>query len=85
MPHVAFITPTMNRPDTHEALYATFCSQTLPDKTLHVYDESAARSPFFSQCTDPRVHYVHAPVYTKREVTRIGAARNALCQRARRA
>ena len=78
---VAFATPTMNRPDTHEALYVGFAAQSLRNKMLVVYDESREPSPFFSKLRDSRVDYVHAPVTTKREVTRIGAARNAITER----
>jgi hypothetical protein len=79
---ISCITPTLNRPGKHEALYAIFSSQDWPEKRLHVLDESAEPSPFFLSCTDPSVDYVHAPIQGKREVTRIGAARNALCARA---
>jgi len=84
-PLIAVTTPTLNRPDTHALLYRTFASQDWQNKMLFVLDESAQPSPFFSQCTDPRVVYVHAPMTYKRDVTRIGAARNYLCQLARNA
>lgn len=82
-PLASFITPTLNRPDTHAALYATFAAQTYEPRMLHVLDESQEPSPFFSQLQDARVDYVHAPMTGKREVTRIGAARNTLCERAK--
>jgi hypothetical protein len=81
---VACIVPTLNRPETHESLYATFCAQDYPHKLLIVLDESAQPSPFFSQCADPRVWYVHAPS-EKGEVTRIGSTRNRLCELAHKA
>lgn len=76
-PAVAAICPTLDRPDTHAALYAGFCAQSYPDKHLYVLDESAQRSAFFGTVSDPRVTYVHAPS-ARGEVTRIGAARNRL-------
>jgi hypothetical protein len=82
---IASIVPTMGRPETHESLYATFAAQDWDDKILIVLDESAEPSPFFSQLQDPRVGYVHEPAQGKREVTRIGAVRNRLCELARKA
>jgi len=79
---VACIVPTLNRPETHEALYNSFAGQSYDAKVLIVLDESATPSPFFSGLRDPRVQYVHAPA-PRGDVTRIGSARNRLCQLAR--
>lgn len=76
-PAVAFITPTLDRPETHEHFYKTFAAQTVAHKRLYVLDESATPSQFFRSLGDPRVTYVHAPS-PRGEVTRIGAARNKL-------
>jgi hypothetical protein len=82
-PLIACTTPTLNRPETHESLYQTFVNQDWPNKILLVLDESATPSPFFSRCMDARVQYVHAPS-SRGDVTRIGSARNRLCQMARK-
>jgi hypothetical protein len=75
---VAFVTPTKDRADRHEALYATFVSQTIEDKRLYVLDESDGPSPFFSHCDDERVHYVHKPNGPRGEISTIGSSRNRL-------
>lgn len=82
-PLAAWTTPTWNRPDTHASLYGMFKSQTYKPLRLYVFDESTEPSPFFSQLQDPDVTYVHEPMAYKRDVTRIGAARNKLCAMAR--
>ena len=82
-PLAAWTTPTWNRPDTHASLYGMFKSQTSKPLRLYVFDESTEPSPFFSQLQDPDVTYVHEPMAYKRDVTRIGAARNKLCAMAR--
>ena len=82
-PIVAWTTPTLGRPETHPTLYAMFKRQTYSPLLMFVYDESTEPSPFFSQLQDPDVTYVHEPMAYKRDVTRIGAARNKLCAMAR--
>jgi hypothetical protein len=73
------LTPTLNRPHTHQSLYEGFAADTWPNKELVVLDESAQASPFFSRLKDGRVHYHHEPGKPRIEgVTRIGAARNRL-------
>jgi hypothetical protein len=80
MKGVAFVTPTMNRPELHERLYQTFKSQTVSPKRLYVLDESKERSPFFGGLRDPQVVYSHRPGAFRRAdgVNSIGAVRNAL-------
>lgn len=78
-PLVSFVVPTMARPELHRQLYEGFCADTWPNKELVVLDESLERSPFFSTLRDDRVVYAHEPSAVekdKREVNRIGAARN---------
>lgn len=80
-PLVSCISPTLERADRHEDLYACFDSQTWPNKELLVFDGSKRPSPFFSGLHDPRVSYTHED-RPKGEVTRIGAERNALLEQA---
>jgi hypothetical protein len=76
---VAFVTPTMNRPERHQSLYETFRMQTVPRKRLYVLDESRTPSPFFSKLRDRDVVYVQPRMPPRvGGVTRIGAARNLL-------
>jgi hypothetical protein len=84
LPTVSATTPTLNRPETHQALYEGFAADRYPSKELVVLDESARPSPFFSALRDPRVRYVHEPGKPREGgVTRIGAARNRLTALAR--
>lgn len=80
---VSCITPTMGRPERLPRAYETFASQAHEPKEWLVLDESAEPSAFFSGLRDERVRYFHEPKQGPREVTRIGAARNRLCERAR--
>lgn len=75
---VAFVTPTLNRPEHHQALYETFRAQRLPQKRLYVLDESRAPSPFFSRLRDRSVAYVFRPAPPTDGVTHVGRARNTI-------
>lgn len=83
-PLISMLTPTLNRPGTHEQLYTGFAADNWPNKELVVLDESKQPSPFFSRLKDTRVRYFHEPGKPRIEgVTRIGAARNRLTKLAR--
>jgi hypothetical protein len=75
---LAFVCPTMDRPELHEPLYQTFKSQTVSPKRLYVLDTSEKASAFFSELRDLEVVYVHAPGAFPRSdgTSHIGAARN---------
>jgi hypothetical protein len=83
-PLLSYLTPTLNRPQTHQSLYEGYAADTWPNKELVVLDESAQPSPFFSRLTDATVRYFHEPGKPRVEgVTRIGAARNRLTRLSR--
>ena len=83
-PLISMLTPTLDRPGTHQSLYEGFTADLWPRKELVVLDESKQPSPFFSRLKDPRVRYHHEPGKPRIDgVTRIGAARNRLTQLAR--
>ena len=74
---VAFVCPTLDRPEWHESMYGVFRRQTLREKKLYVLDESARPSPFFGRLRDPRVVYAHEPGPARiGGVPTIGRARN---------
>lgn len=73
---VAFVTPTLDRPEHHQALYETFRAQRLPHKRLYVLDESRSPSPFFTRLRDRSVAYVFRPAPPSDGVTHVGRARN---------
>ncbi len=73
---VAFVTPTLNRPEHHQSLYERFRAQRLGQKRLYVLDESRAPSPFFSRLRDRSVAYVFRPAPPSDGVTHVGRARN---------
>ena len=76
---VALVTPSLNRPQWHEQLYAQFLKQVgLASKHLYVLDESAEPSPFFSTPRDGVTYVQQAGKPRVDGVTRIGEARNAL-------
>jgi glycosyltransferase involved in cell wall biosynthesis len=76
-PKVSVITPTREREAFHPSLYECFQAQSLESRELLVLDDSDHPSPFFSNLSDPRVHYIHS-----REKMTLGDKRNALVNRA---
>jgi len=72
-PTVSVICPTYNREAMHEKFYQVFHNQDYALKDLWILDDTYTPSRFFSQCTDPEVHYVHMP-----QKRTIGAKRNQL-------
>ena len=63
-PLVSIISPTSkDRAWTHESLYACFAHQTYPNLELLVLDTGSSPSPFFLECTDPRVRYFYVPFH----------------------
>lgn len=71
-PLVSCISPTFDRADRHESLYASFDRQRYPYKELVVLDDSPEPSEFFLSLQDRRVRYRHDPTRLS-----IGSKRNA--------
>lgn len=64
VPLVSIVVPTYEKRHwAHETLYRCFAHQTHTNKELLVLDTGFKPSPFFTDCSDPRVKYTFVPFH----------------------